>query len=250
MATLVVHDGVVLQTDGGKLTAVSAKTGKALWNCPSRPGLCRSPSDVLVVDGLVWLDPHFTQVRDPHTGKVKKTNSVYADLWTAGHHHRCYREKATDRYIMSGYRGIEFLDLAGDNHSRNNWVRGTCQYGIMPCNGLIYAPSHACGCLMEAKLYGFWALAPARKPRPALAGPRLQKGPAFGFSGGPDAAKADWPTYRHDGRRSGATESALSPELDFVFQFFNRYGDVNQSDICGFFSANPISCQRISLGPG
>ena len=57
---------------------------------------------------------------------------------------------------MCGHRGIEFLDLAGDNHSRNNWGRGACQYGIMPCNGLVYAPSHACGCYMEAKLYGFW----------------------------------------------------------------------------------------------
>ena len=218
VATLVVHDGVVLLADGGKLTAVSAKTGKALWNCPSRPGLCRSPSDVLVVDGLVWLGPHFTQGRDPHTGKVKKTNSVYADLWTAGHHHRCYREKATDRYIMSGYRGIELLDLAGDNHSRNNWVRGTCQYGIMPCNGLIYAPPHACGCFMEAKLYGFWALATARKPRPASAGaPRLQKGPAYGKPNPKSEIRnpksGDWPTHRGNAMRSGVAASAVPAQL-------------------------------------
>ncbi len=225
VAVLVVHDGVVLWADGGKLTAVSAKTGKALWNCPSRAGLCKSPADVLVVANLVWLGPHFTQGRDPHTGKVKKTNKVYSDLWTAGHHHRCYREKATDRYIMSGYRGIELLDLVGDNHSRNNWVRGTCQYGIMPSNGLIYAPPHACGCLMEAKLYGFWALAPARKARPALTGPRLQEGPAYGKAsafakasadrpaGKSAAGNSDWPTHRGNATRSGVTASALPAQL-------------------------------------
>ena len=216
VATLVVHDGVVLLANGGKLTAVSAKTGKELWNCPSRPGLCRSPADVLVVDGLVWLGPHFTQGRDTHTGKVKKTNSVYADLWTAGHHHRCYREKATDRYIMSGYRGIEFLDLVGDNHSRNNWVRGTCQYGILPCNGLIYAPSHACGCFMEAKLYGFWALATARQTRPASTGGlRLQKGPAFGKAVSDKSAvdNSCWPTHRGNAMRSGVAASAVPAQL-------------------------------------
>ena len=47
-------------------------------------------------------------------------------------------------------------------HTRNNWLRGTCQYGIMPANGLVYVPSHSCGCYPESKLWGFWALAAAR----------------------------------------------------------------------------------------
>jgi len=52
---------------------------------------------------------------------------------------------------MGSYRGLEMFDLHGDDHYRNNWVRGTCQYGFMPANGLIYAPPHACACYMQAK---------------------------------------------------------------------------------------------------
>jgi len=134
VATLVVHDGVVLATGGGSLEAVSATDGKPLWQCPIGSGF-RSPPDVFVVAGLVWLGPGFTQGRDLHSGEVKKTSTAAADVWTTGHHHRCYREKATERYILTGKRGIEFLDLEAGDHTRNNWIRGTCQYGIMPSGG-------------------------------------------------------------------------------------------------------------------
>ncbi len=209
--TLVVSSehNVVLSADQGTLTAIDFQTGKALWNCPSRPGLCRSPADVLVVGGLVWLGPHFTQGRDLRTGKVKKTNSVYSDLWTAGHHHRCYRNKATDRYIMSGYRGIEFLDLAGKNHSRNNWARGACQFGILPCNGLTYLPPNACCCYPGVMLHGFYALAGEGKAKgEADDGPRLEPGPAYKQIGSGKSAvdnRQDWPTLRGNGTRSGST---------------------------------------------
>ena len=225
VATLVVYDGVVLSADGKRLSALSAATGKALWDCPCQPGLCRSPVDVLVAGGLVWLGPDFAEGRDLRTGQIKNINDTLADLWTAGHHHRCYREKATDRYIMTGKRGIEFLDLRSDNHSRNNWIRGVCQYGIMPCNGLIYAPSHACGCFMEAKLYGFWALAPesaARNvPRRVSAADRLERGPAYTEDRRQkteDRSADDWPTYRHDAARSGFTKAAVPINLKRAWQ--------------------------------
>ena len=216
MATLVVHDGVVLLADRGKLSARSAADGKALWDCPCKPGF-RSPADVFVINGLVWIGPDFAAGRNLRTGEVTKTNAVIHDLWTAGHHHRCYREKATVRYIMTGKRGIEFLDLDGDNHSRNNWVRGGCQYGTLPCNGLIYAPSHACGCYMEVLLHGFWALAPKRQAglkTDRADGDRLERGPAYGRL--PDAkgrGSADWPTLRGDPTRSGVAPSPVPAKL-------------------------------------
>ncbi len=172
--TLVVSDGVVLMVAkeedksqnrrGLMLTALSAADGKKLWEAPCGPGFC-SPPDVLVAGGLVWTGKEFEAGRDLRTGEIKKPFDVASGLWTAGHHHRCYREKATDRFILTGYRGIELMDLVGDAHSRNNWVRGGCQYGILPCNGLIYAPTHACGCYLEAMLHGFWALAPEEGSR-------------------------------------------------------------------------------------
>ena len=39
-------------------------------------------------------------------------NRIMVDLQTAGHHHRCYRDKATVRYILGGRTGVEFIELA------------------------------------------------------------------------------------------------------------------------------------------
>jgi len=226
IATLVAHDDVVLWADGKRLAALSAKNGQALWSCPCNAGF-RSPVDVFVANGLVWIGPDFAVGRDPYTGEVKKNSIAIEDLWTAGHHHRCYREKATDRYILTGKRGIEFLDLVSDENWRNNWIRGLCQYGIMPCNGLIYAPSHACGCFMEAKLYGFWALAPQRESRPSGgedAG--FEKGPAYGDIDGDGAMTEnpnDWPMHRHDPLRSGSTSMKLAAQLTDAWSV--RIGD-------------------------
>lgn len=216
VATLVAHAGVVLWADGNRMTAWSAASGEKLWECPCKAGF-RSPVDVFVIDGLVWMGPEFAVGRDLHTGEVKRENIPTGDLWTAGHHHRCYREKATVRYLLTGKRGIEFFDLIGDDHSRNNWIRGVCQYGVLPCNGLIYAPPHACGCYMESKLYGFWALAADRSPSAGAESSRrdderLKRGPAYGRVAGTGASRntpAEWPTYRHDPLRSGSTPEAV-----------------------------------------
>ncbi len=222
VATLVARDDSVLWADGRQLRVFASGDGKLLWSCSCRPGF-KSPVDLFVVGGLVWFGPGFTEGRDLKTGEVKKRSSVSADLQTAGHHHRCYRNKATDRYIMTGKRGIEFIDIDGTQHSRNNWLRGLCQYGIMPCNGLIYVPPHSCGCYMEAKLFGFWAAAANRLPdeAPIAAKTRLARGPAYASISNQQSAAAnphDWPTYRHDGTRSGSTKVKLSPGLKTAWQ--------------------------------
>ncbi len=215
-ATLVAYDDLVLWASGESLSVLSAEAGSELWRCPCKPGF-RSPVDVLVADGLVWVGPDYNIGRDLRTGQPRRSAVDLDQLRTTGHHHRCYREKATDRYILGGYRGIEFFDLRNNNHSRNNWVRGTCQYGVLPCNGLVYAPPHACGCFMEAKLYGFWALAPQNnRPSNKKIENILEKGPAYGKlrARAAGAGTADWPTYRHDIYRSGSTEMELPLRLN------------------------------------
>ncbi len=238
--TVVVKDGVVLCNLFGELTALSAENGKKLWSTKAGGGF-HSPLDVFVIKGCVWQGLHvsdsvapspvddFDLCRDLFTGEARHHNSIMVDLQTAGHHHRCYREKATTRYIMTGKRGIELMDLEGDNHSRNNWIRGTCQYGIMPANGFIYAPPHSCGCYMESKLRGFWALSaeksvvsdPGRRPDTTR---RILYGPAYAESDeGREAAKkkdrlpvrgrTDWPFYRHDHLRSGVSATEVPSSL-------------------------------------
>ncbi|MCD6304513.1 MAG: PQQ-binding-like beta-propeller repeat protein, partial [Planctomycetes bacterium] len=194
---------------GGRLAALSAGDGKVLWRCEYLPGLESTPGEIYVTGGMVWLGPDFARPRDLHTGRVSMDRPVIDRLWTTGHHYRCYPGKATCRYVITAKRGMEFIDLGDAHHSRNNWARGTCRVGILPCNGLIYAPPHSCGCYMEAKLVGFWALAPRRpgekagggasadKTLPPDAPGRLEKGPAYDrvAAAPPVGRPAGWWTY-------------------------------------------------------
>lgn len=235
--TLILTEGVVLWAKNGNLLAFSAESGKVLWDAPAKVGF-ESPSDLFVIHGKVWAfssigekRPVFEE-RDLLTGIVKRTIDL-GEVWTAGHHHRCYRNKATSRYLITSKRGLEYLELEGEAHARNNWVRGMCQYGVMPCNGLTYVPPHPCMCHPASKLNGFYALAPRRSTTPGEPQvERLVRGPAYRqarellppSSGGwkseslPDSAfwrsdgitmSEDWPEFRHDPARSGRTPSRL-----------------------------------------
>ena len=201
------------------LRAYAVDTGKELWSAACSEGY-NSPVDLFVAQGLVWAGGNLAQGRDLKTGEVKK--SVPNDADPVGMaHHRCYREKATERYIIMGRSGAEFLSLDQGWVGNNSWVRGDCQYGILPANGLLYAPSNSCACFARAKLQGFVALASQRQ-KPAggakVAATVLEKGPAYGQSGNPQSARGDpqsegWPMYRHDVLRSGAIPSAVPAEL-------------------------------------
>ena len=58
-------------------------------------------------------------------------------------HPRCYRNKATERFLVLGNQGTQFLDVDSGESWLHYWLRGTCQYGILPANGLLYVPPHA-----------------------------------------------------------------------------------------------------------
>ena len=215
------HGGIAPQ---GKIMAFSATTGKKLWESPCKE-CYNAPVDLLVAGGLVWSgnlvsarEPGITRGLDVKTGKVErqrpKDQKFFRIIMV---HHRCHRNKATIKYLVLGRDGIEFIDLATGKGFGNAWVRGSCQYGVMPCNGLVYSPHHSCACHIESKLNGFNALAPARKSKlpETASGARLQKGPAFGRN--PQSAirnpQLDWPTYRHDAGRSGFTKASVPSDL-------------------------------------
>ena len=251
--TLVVHDGVVLVVDPKELRAFSLDSGELLWTGPGARGPgAASSTDLFVAKGLVWLGqavpgPGFAELEarylrfaetgvrmvgyDVKTGEVKKTIEV-ENLVSPGHHFRCHRSKATSRYILWPKRGVEFIDLEGDNHMRHDWLRGSCSYGLMPANGMIYVPPHQCFCYVGPKLSGFLALASRPRPDVAPNAPeRLERGPAYlplplgegrGEGGLRPASlpsplsphpSSDWPTFRHDARRTGSTTSAVASKL-------------------------------------
>lgn len=234
--TLVVYDDVVLFSGysgaRGKLRgesttmyALSARDGKRLWEAEHPPeGHAGSPKDLLVLNGVVWCgtnaqssDSGIVTGRDLHTGKVVK--QFPPDVQTHWFHQRCYRAKATDKYLLFSRTGIEFVDVAASHWTCHHWVRGACLYGLMPANGLIYNPPHPCACYLDAKLYGFNALAPAcraeSEPQTAEESPRLLRGPAFAEIPRPQSAipsSADWPTYRGTADRSGHVKTSVPAE--------------------------------------
>ena len=223
---LLVTEGVVLFAGGTRsMTAFEAKSGKELWTGMHARGGYQSPEDLLVIDGLVWSAPTtsggdsgvFTG-RDLRTGEVKVEFPPNVD--TYWFHHRCYIAKATDNFILPSRTGVEFVDFRKKDWEIHHWVRGGCLYGVMPANGLLYAPPHNCFCYPEAKLFGMNALAPVTptraRPQKINEADRLERGAAYDFavaSQGAPAADNDWPTYRQNTARSGSTATKLPAAL-------------------------------------
>ncbi len=196
------------------LRAYNAADGAELWSVSCREGY-NSPVDVFVVGSVVWVGPDFRGF-DLKTGEaVAKVNTKAPRVGMS--HARCYRNKASEQFIFTCKSGIEVLGLAERKWlSNNSWVRGTCQYGIVPANGLIYAPPDACACFLTVKAPGFFAVAPQRGAdgrMPFPAEPVLEKGVSYGQAAATAVASAtDWPTYRHGPARSGFASCPL-PEF-------------------------------------
>ncbi|MFC1633513.1 PQQ-binding-like beta-propeller repeat protein [Planctomycetota bacterium] len=228
--TLTAYDGIVYVADFRSLSAISVDTGKALWECSSRQGFC-SPPDIFIINGVLWRGytpqrgrADFGEGLDAKTGELVKTIATdKAWMYATLAHFRCYRAKATSRFILSSRSGVEFINLGSGKINLNHWVRGTCQYGIMPCNGLLYAPPHSCACNIKTMLRGMCALASSgHTPSEARAADvRFEKGPAFGRvpnQAGTGNPLDDWPTFRHDNERSGRTATKVPSDLRRVWE--------------------------------
>jgi outer membrane protein assembly factor BamB len=230
----------VFYQNGKGVVSLDLGTGEELWSVPSSrlrlvydnsvicvSGQTATALSAFVANGSLWLGgfkpiegkrgpawgPYFVTQRDLATGEMLK----HIEPENPGHHHRCYLNKATDRYILAGRRGTEFIDLESGDVLWHSWARGVCKYGIMPCNGLLYTPPHACACYVAAKLTGFSALASGNAKAAATSdeAPKLERGPAYdsplSASGSPSSD--DWPTYRYDAGRSGCTPTPVPAAL-------------------------------------
>lgn len=225
-STMIAIDETIVFGGGSMLSAYDATDGSILWSEKALPVSGFERSDLFVIDGLVWQGASGSpstkiQGRDLRSGEVKR--KIYAkDIRSPEHHHRCYRNKATSRYILTAMEGIEMIDLRDDCHDQNNWLRGSCKYGIMPAYGMMYVPADQCFCHPGSKILGFTAVkAEAESPvEPVADEDRLAKGEAYGvlpvairISSVPSSARADWPTFRHDSARSGSTNAKVKPEV-------------------------------------
>lgn len=223
---VLLYKGVVLfGGNDGRMSGWSSKDGQKLWEQKKRPSGHLSLKDLFVVQDLAWTGDiagsagsgTFTGY-DPLTGR--QIREFPADVKVHWFHHRCYPAKATGKYLLTARNGTEFIDLDSEHWKPHHWVRGGCIYGVMPANGLMYAPMDSCGCQLEAKISGFKALASGGLPDLSNVDlstkARLQRGPAYQEIGNLKFKiqnPNDWPTYRHDALRSGFSSTDVPPDL-------------------------------------
>ena len=224
--------GIVLATShegkkNNQTIALSADEGKPLWSSDGGDLPFARGGGPFLIDGLLWhLDPAdgLLAALDPLSGHAKQQVAAPAIRY-AGHHPRCYLAKATSRYIIGKERGTDFVDCSSGEVTWNNWVRGPCHRGVIPANGLLYIGQHSCRCYTEAALHGFHALAAKREgstfsvkrsaEREEEQQPR--RGPAYAAVSNSQSLApnpGDWPTYRHDSARSGASPTAVPDALE------------------------------------
>jgi len=215
-AAVIAHEAMVLVVQSQAVWALSADSGDLRWKSPGVQSRGRSP-DLFVVDGRVWYGRPRFHARDLGTGEVVQELELQQVL-KSGHHRRCFADKATGNYMISGERGSEFLALCDDDHSRHNWIRGPCVHGMLPANGLFYVPPHPCFCYPAVRLDGFFSVASELEDQPSPAAgptaPRLETGIAYGIPAGKaESEPGEWPTYRQNPQRGGAVPTAVPDGL-------------------------------------
>jgi len=223
---VVLSDGILVFAAGTKVSGFSAEDGRQLWAGSLLHTSHNCPNDLFIIDDLIWSantgtpqrnGTHFKAL-DLRSGETSK-DFVAQNLPAFPMHPRCYPGRATTRYLMTQGMGTEFYELGGEPKvDINHCVRGSCIYGVMPCNGLLYKPPDSCACYYQSKLEYFCALAPQGEgPRVKASAirQRLEKGPAYGkIARGPAPnAQRSWPMYRHDTTRSGCSPAPVTADL-------------------------------------
>jgi len=236
---LVLHGEYVLYSPAKRIVALDAKTGKVLWDIKGKPRSGHhSPEDLFVIGDTVWAAGTAAGRNSTFVGYDLKTGEqtkVYPNQVAAFYmHQRCYPGRATQKYLIPAATGTEFVDLATGEWEIHHWVRGGCIYGMMPANGMLYATPQACACYYQSKLNGFNAMAAGERTLPAEPRNRLERGPAYSKVDPrtPKVGKEDWPTFRHDNRRTGCakTDVPSEPRESWRVKFPGR---VSQPSVAG-----------------
>ena len=213
---LLAHEGRLILVGGRTLQALAADTCKTLWTAAARV----ERNEIFAAHEQLWHWDEKGLVGRSLSSGEQTTVLDTDDVFSRGHHLRCYPAKCTENYLITQNRGAEFISLTGAANSQSDWVRGPCVYGVMPCNGLLYAGPNPCFCYPGVKLTGFNALAPEslsdEVPAAISNVQRLQRGPAYSSISNPQSLipnPSDWPTYRHDAGRSGAAGGEVAANI-------------------------------------
>jgi outer membrane protein assembly factor BamB len=204
---------VVARVKAKAISVLSAANGAALWQITPTENFFTP-----VVDGLLW---NGNTKYDPQTGQVR--GKLSSGIYSAP----CTPSAVVGDYVTA-CRGGDHIRLVSSSGSKPasaapiqyRAVRGACIEGATPANGMFYTGQNYCRCT-PGQVPGFVAFGPNGDPPSSadFARPRpIEKGPAFGAFEAAEASKDDWPTYRHDPERSGATAARMPAGMKLLWQ--------------------------------
>ncbi len=198
--------------EGNAIHVASAGDGKVLWSRSFVPSMNHSKqARAMFIGDALWILEHLQCVAlDPRTGEVRQEHA-------AGLCH-CFPPVATPRFLFSGEMNL--TDLSTGRVDANRITKANCSpdFGWIPANGLIYnSPKH---CVCWPMLRGYSALAPQSPTSrvPQIVDRREFRLEKTGDAPAPEpSSDADWPCYRHDAWRSGATAARLPSQLKMLW---------------------------------
>ena len=219
--TVILTAGAVYAKEGSSLQAYSLADGSEMWKAPIANNYEKS-ADLFFAGGAIWTGGS-KQPSSYHPQTGAKLSTIPQKMTKPMGHDRCYRNFITDRYyINSKTGGADFLKLDSGQEFPHHWIRGTCGMGVIPCNGLLYAPPFSCQCSIGAMIKDFnavYAEKGLKSPGQEIQvqrNVRLVKGPAYGEFLDPQSSNLDptaWPTYRGGTSRGGATKLDVPAKL-------------------------------------
>ncbi len=228
---------IMLGSASGNMVALSTKDGSVVWKGPQYASGRHSPKDLFLINDVAWtaatLGASMTLPGVPSTARRKSgritgfklsDGTVVSDFYTESDAYimnsRCHMSCATADYFITSRTGAELVSVKEEKWNLHHWLRGACLFGLMPANGMLYAPPNPCACYTQSSLDGFNAVTGHNPDWPEIvknhkshdfvrgtASPTKQKN----RSGEVDANS--WPVYRHDNKRSGSTVGKVALPL-------------------------------------
>ena len=205
--------------DGMCLTVHSVKSGDLLWETTD------VASGGLLTGKLIWVDRY-----EPGSGSAKKERfSAFLDPLTGVEKRRipftrltkgCFKVNPHTVDYRIGTRPPNIVSRKDGKLFKFEGGRHACEIGVLIGNGLLYSMPQGCACVPNS-LKAFVAFAPAGerdKDAQTKERPALWKGPAYGKTPNHQPSTinhlpSDWPTYRHDARRTCSTQVEIPVNL-------------------------------------
>jgi outer membrane protein assembly factor BamB len=231
--------------------AYSPEDGKRLWQYDYRRVYHGGgPFKMFFVNGLAWVlvsqpEEGLNYSKEPQVwhGLNPKSGEVERRIEGAKTKLHCYGDVATERYIIAG--GMDLLDVEDGEQSRFLGGRGSCTFGRMPANGLLYQTPNVCQCYSQIRgVVAFTSdnlTAEQRDEQQDIKSRHTGKGKTADEKPAPD----DWPMLRHDPARSGNTSATLPADMKPVWE--KAIGSRLSSPVvaCGKVFVSAIDSHRV-----